>query len=399
MRILMVAACPFPANRGTPSRILRMSESLSSRGHQVHVVSYHINDPRIDVNEDVNVHRIKPFFRYTKMEPGPSFKKPLLDILLAIEILQKSKKYDIEIIHAHHIEGLVSSIFASKILNIPLVYDAHVHVTNELEILGIVSNKSLSRKVILWFEKLFINRATAIVAVSKELADILNSFGYPEDKIWIVPTGTNLEHFRNEINYEIKSELKKSLGITDREKIIMYTGTLTPYQGLEYLIDSIEILVKNIPSTKLIIVGDGDINKYRKLVNEKNVSNSVIFTGEKPFKEIPSYLSIADVAVSPRTESSGIPQKLTNYMAAGVPIVAFKGSSKILEHKKTGYIVENGDIKGFADGMIELIEDAHLHEYLAKNAAEEVENFMWPNLVKKCEECYIKIMNKRLLSN
>ena len=197
----------------------------------------------------------------------------------------------------------------------------------------------------------------------------------------------------------IKSELKKSLGITDREKIIMYTGTLTPYQGLEYLIDSIEILVKNIPSTKLIIVGDGDINKYRKLVNEKNVSNSVIFTGEKPFKEIPSYLSIADVAVSPRTESSGIPQKLTNYMAAGVPIVAFKGSSKILEHKKTGYIVENGDIKGFADGMIELIEDAHLHEYLANNAVEEVEKFTWPNLVKKCEDCYIKIVNKRLLSN
>ena len=399
MNILMVAACPFPANRGTPSRILRMSESLSSRGHKVHVVSYHIKDPTIDVNEDVNVHRIKPFFSYTKMEPGPSFKKPLLDILLVIKIIKISKKYDIDIIHAHHIEGLVSSIVASKILNIPLVYDAHVHVTNELEILGFISNKSMSKKVILWFEKLFINRATAIVAVSKELADILNSFGYPEDKIWIIPTGTNLEHFRNEINDEIKSKLKKSLNISDGNKIIMYTGTLTPYQGLEYLIDSMEILIKTIPSAKLIIVGDGDINKYRKLVDEKNISDSVTFTGEKKFKEMSSYLSIADVAVSPRTEASGIPQKLTNYMAAGVPIVAFEGSAKILEHKKTGYIVENENIKGFANGMIELIEDAHLHDYLANNAVEEVEKYTWPNLVKKCEDCYIKIVNKRLLSN
>lgn len=392
----MVAACPFPANRGTPSRILRMSESLSSRGHQVHVVSYHINDPTIDINEDVNVHRIKPFFSYTKMEPGPSFKKPLLDILLVIKIIKISKKCDIDIIHAHHIEGLVSSIVASKILNIPLVYDAHVHVTNELEILGMVSNKSLSRKIILCFEKLFINKATAIVTVSKELADILESFGYPEDKMWIIPTGTNLEHFKNEINYEIKNELKKSLGISDREKIIMYTGTLTPYQGLEYLIDSMEILVKKIPSAKLIIVGNGDINKYRKRVDEKKISDSVIFTGEKTFKEIPSYLSIADVAVSPRTEASGIPQKLTNYMAAGVPIVAFKGSAKILEHKRTGYIVENKDIKGFADGMIELIEDSHLHDYLANNAVEEVKKFTWPYLVKKCEDCYRSLLNKEI---
>ncbi len=397
MRILMVAACPFPANRGTPSRILRMSESLSSRGHQVHIVSYHIKDSSIAVNEDVDVHRIKPFFKYTKMEPGPSFKKPLLDILLAIKVIKVSKKYNIDVIHAHHIEGLVSSILASRILNLPLIYDAHVYVTNELEILGVFSNTSLSRKIILWFEKLFVNRASAIVTVSKELADILNSFGYPDDKIWIIPTGTNLEHFKNKTNSECKNLIKESFGLSDKEKIIMYTGTLTPYQGLEYLINSMEILVKKIPSARLVIVGNGDINKYRKLVDEKNISDSVIFTGEKPFKEIPSLLSIADIAVSPRVEASGIPQKLTNYMAAGVPIVAFKGSAKILKDKKTGYIVENEDVMGFAEGMIELAENIHLCEYLSKNAAKEVESFTWANLVKKCEECYITLVSKKLI--
>ncbi len=374
-----------------------MSESLSSRGHQVHIVSYHIKDSSIAVNEDVDVHRIKPFFKYTKMEPGPSFKKPLLDILLAIKVIKVSKKYNIDVIHAHHIEGLVSSILASRILNLPLIYDAHVYVTNELEILGVFSNTSLSRKIILWFEKLFVNRASAIVTVSKELADILNSFGYPDDKIWIIPTGTNLEHFKNKTNSECKNLIKESFGLSDKEKIIMYTGTLTPYQGLEYLINSMEILVKKIPSARLVIVGNGDINKYRKLVDEKNISDSVIFTGEKPFKEIPSLLSIADIAVSPRVEASGIPQKLTNYMAAGVPIVAFKGSAKILKDKKTGYIVENEDVMGFAEGMIELAENIHLCEYLSKNAAKEVESFTWANLVKKCEECYITLVSKKLI--
>lgn len=390
----MVAACPFPANRGTPSRILRMAESLSSRGHQVHIVSYHLGDSRIDVDKDLNVHKIKPFFNYNKMEPGPSFKKPLLDLLLAIKIVRVCKKYKIDIIHAHHIEGLVSSIIPSKILRIPLIYDAHVHVTNELEMLGIVSNKSLIRDIVLFFEKLFINKADSIVAVSKELGNILSSFGYPQDKIWIIPTGTNLEYFKNKTNSENKTIIKKSLGLSEEEPIIMYTGTITPYQGLEYLISSMEILLKKVPSVKLIIVGDGHIDKYRELCNEKNISDSVIFTGEKPFKEIPSLLSIADVAVSPRTEASGIPQKLTNYMAAGIPIVAFKGSAKILEHGETGYIAENEDINGFAEGMLELIEDSNLHEYLANNAAEEVEKFTWPILAKKCEKFYIHVLDR-----
>lgn len=392
MRVLMVAACPFPANRGTPSRILRMAESLSLKGHQVHVVSYHIGDSSIDVNESLTVHKIKPFFSYNKMEPGPSFKKPFLDFMLAMKIVQISKKQDIDIIHAHHIEGLASSILASKILRIPLIYDAHVHVTNELEILGVFSNTSLLKDLTLFFEKLFINRSTAIVAVSNELGDILSSFGYPDNKIWIIPTGTNLEHFENILSSESKNNIKKSFGLSEQEPLIMYTGTITPYQGLEYLIDSMELLLRKLPSAKLIIVGDGDIEKYRKLCEQKKIAESVIFTGEKPFHEIPSLLSIADVVVSPRTEASGIPQKLTNYMAAGAPVVAFKGSAKILEHKKTGYIVENEDVNGFAEGMFQLIEDAQLNDYLSKNASVEVEKYTWPNLVKKCEECYLSVV-------
>ncbi|WP_167848777.1 glycosyltransferase family 4 protein [Methanolobus halotolerans] len=387
----MVAACPFPANRGTPSRILRMAEALSLRNHQVHVVSYHINDSSIGMNNSLNIHRIKPFFNYDKMEPGPSFKKPFLDFLLAMKIVQVARKENIEIIHAHHIEGLVSSIIAAKMLRIPLIYDAHVHVTNELEIFGVFANESFGKKVTLFFEKMFVYRANAIVAVSAELGEILSSFGYPQAKIWVVPTGTNLEHFRNKTNSEDKMKIKESLGLSEKEPLVMYTGTITPYQGLEHLINSMDILLRKVPSAKLVIIGGGSIEKYSKLCDDKKISESVIFTDEKPFNEIPSLLSIADVAVSPRTEASGIPQKLTNYMAAGIPIVSFKGSAKILEHRKTGYIVENEDVEGFAGGIRELIENIELHDELAKNALEEVEKFTWPNLVQKCEDIYLKV--------
>ena len=56
MRIAMVAACPFPWPRGTPIRIHRMAEALGRRGHDVHVVTYHLGGPT--PTPHMTVHRI-----------------------------------------------------------------------------------------------------------------------------------------------------------------------------------------------------------------------------------------------------------------------------------------------------------------------------------------------------
>jgi hypothetical protein len=44
LNIAMVAACPFPANHGSPASIREMAEAVAARGHRVHVVTYHFGD-------------------------------------------------------------------------------------------------------------------------------------------------------------------------------------------------------------------------------------------------------------------------------------------------------------------------------------------------------------------
>ena len=43
-KVVMVAACPFPANHGSPASIREMSEALVELGHEVHILTYPIKE-------------------------------------------------------------------------------------------------------------------------------------------------------------------------------------------------------------------------------------------------------------------------------------------------------------------------------------------------------------------
>lgn len=103
LAIAMVAACPFPANRDTPSRIKGMAEALARRGHRVAVTTYHFG---IDMpTRGIEVHRIPPF-SYRYLGPGPSLVKLLwLDPALMVTWLRLLRREPFDLIHAHHFEG------------------------------------------------------------------------------------------------------------------------------------------------------------------------------------------------------------------------------------------------------------------------------------------------------
>src|SRR3546814_17416178 len=105
--VAMVAACPFPYPRGTPARIYRMAEALIERGHTVHVVTYHLGQERGSV--PFPIHRTPAVPTYRKTEPGPSYQKLfLIAPLLAAALLRGVRTHPVDLIHAHHYEGLRS---------------------------------------------------------------------------------------------------------------------------------------------------------------------------------------------------------------------------------------------------------------------------------------------------
>ncbi|HJX88227.1 MAG TPA: glycosyltransferase, partial [Gemmatimonadales bacterium] len=85
LTVAVIAACPFPARRGTPVRIQRLAEELTQRGHRVVVVTYHHGTG--DPDPSVEVRRIRPIRSYNKLGPGPSYRKLLLlDPMLMVKL-------------------------------------------------------------------------------------------------------------------------------------------------------------------------------------------------------------------------------------------------------------------------------------------------------------------------
>jgi glycosyltransferase involved in cell wall biosynthesis len=101
------------------------------------------------------------------------------------------------------------------------------------------------------------------------------------------------------------------------------------------------------------------------------------------------------ISLNPRTDCDGIPQKLLNYMAAGRAVVSFSGSGKILEHAKTGWIVENGNVNAFAEAVLFLLDNPMIAQKLGDNAREYVTlKHTWEKVAEGAEDIYERVLRE-----
>lgn len=384
--VAMVAACPFPGNRGTPSRILQMAEGLEDLGHTVHVVTYHFGADA--PKRKIKVHRIPKLIKYSNMAPGPTPTKLLvLDPLLFFKLFQVVRREGIQIIHAHHFEGAIVSYPVRLLTKAKVIYDAHTTLEGELAAYNFWNPTRLRRLV----DRVVPRLADHVITVSEELKQFLLQLGIPDGNITCIPTGVNPEEFDNKTPPGGTSE---TLRISSRI-VVIYTGTLQEYQGIDLLLQSMKVVIAQRPDVCLLVIGDSNTEKYRQRTQSLGIAENVLFLGEKPFADIPGLLSLAQIAALPRVECPGIPQKLTNYMAAGKAIVAFEGSAKLIEDRVTGLVVPNRDVLGMAQAILELAGDANLRQQLGRKARERIfGNFDWSTLCRRIQGVYASVLGR-----
>jgi glycosyltransferase involved in cell wall biosynthesis len=389
-KVAMVAACPFPYSRGTPVRIFRMSEALARKGVEVHVVTYNLGQIRENENScyPFSIHRICNVRTYKKLSPGPSLQKLLiLDNLLWIKLLGVLKRYQIHLIHAHHYEGLIAALIARNIVNLPVVYDAHTILESELPFykLGIPGRiKQLSGR---FFDNFLPRYSDHIISVTEDIKDKLSKkYEISENKISVIVNGIEHEHFSGKLAITYKRS----------GRILIYTGTLASFQGIDLLLKAFQALRKKRNDLRLCIVTNSCFTPYQSLSDSLGISPYIDII-ESNFQTLPKYLQMADVALNPRVVCDGIPQKLLNYMAAGKAIVSFSGSAKGLVHQETGYLVEGKSVIDFADGVLEVLDNTALAQRLSVNAQNfSRKTYSWERLAEETLAIYEQVLTKRV---
>ncbi len=384
-KIAMVAACPFPYQRGTPVRILRMTEALIARGNEVHVVTYHHGD----MNEPTPfpVHRIGDVKTYRKLSPGPTYQKLLLiDPLLARKLRAVVREHDIDLIHAHHYEGLLVAAAARRATKHPIVYDAHTLLESELPFykLGLPASwkRGIGRKIDSWLPR----KAEHVIAVTEQIrSHLVRHAGLSPDRVSKVQNGVEAAHFGSAMNGSRWQD-------DSAERRVIYAGNLSAYQGIELLLHAFSGACRKRHDLKLVLVTGSRFDAYEELARALGIRDRIeVVPGG--FERLPEEFGRAHLAVNPRTECDGIPQKLLNYMAGGLPVLSFAGSARNIDHGRNGWIVEDHDIPGFTNAMLDLLAKPKLGAELGARArALVLEKSTWEQTAIGTEAVYEKVL-------
>lgn len=182
---------------------------------------------------------------------------------------------------------------------------------------------------------------------------------------------------------EAKPIEKSRINLSDEDFVVFFSGRLTKEKGILELIQAIKE-IKTIPHLKLIIAGasfygkDTSVHPYLKeLIKEsEDIKDQVIFTGFIDYKEMPSFLKIANIIVVPSMWEEPFGLTVLEAMAAGVPLITTK-SGGIPEVCEGAAILLNRDniVKQLADAIIHLYKNPKEAKTLREKAQMRSWNF------------------------
>ena len=345
MRILLLAPHPFFQDRGTPIAVNLMLKTLSERGEEVDVVTFHEGSDV--VYDNVNIYRIPNIFFVKNIRPGFSLGKIICDFFMIFIVFSRvfKKKYDL--IHSVE-ESVFMAMLVKFFFRIPYIYDMDSSLAQQMvEKMSFL--KPLAR-ILNFAEGSAVRHSLSVVAVCEALAQIARKSD-SQKKISIISDVSLVK----ENNGQQEPDLKKELNI--QGLALMYIGNLETYQGIDLLLESFQ-KVKDHAADLIIIGGvSADIQKYQELSRQLGIKDKVHFVGPKPIDKLGDYLKMADILVSPRTKGNNTPMKIYSYLGSGKPVLATDLPTHTQVLNSDVALLSRPTVDEFSKGMSRLIVD------------------------------------------
>jgi sugar transferase (PEP-CTERM/EpsH1 system associated) len=215
--------------------------------------------------------------------------------------------------------------------------------------------------------------ARCSVFVSEIEADLFRQIG-GAGKIVAIPNGVSLNFLR----FPVYDEIKPNKGDLQsfRPLHILFVGTMNYFPNADavlYFAREIFPLIRAIfPQVIFDVVGRWPVRAVRNLRD----IDGIRVHGE--VKEIHAFLARADVSIAPMRISRGVPNKILEAMAVGVPVVATREAVKGIRVGNEEELLLADTSKSFADQVIRLLSDFELRARLTKRARQRVqETYNW----------------------
>ncbi len=397
-RVLMIAPTSFFADYGCHVRILEETQILEKLGHQVTIATYHNGNPV----PGLDIRRTLPIPWRQHYEVGSSRHKIAFDALLGLRTLSLLVRHPFDIIHTHLHEGALIGLVLGRLFRKPVLFDFQGSLTEEMIDHHFLERGSPFygplRRLETWLDR----SAPAILTSSAHAERLLvEEFGCRPERIQTLPDCVNGETFRPGASYPAQEleALRRQLGIPPGRRLVVYLGLLAEHQGTSHLLEAMRLLLAQRRDVHLLLMGFPNELIYLEKARKLDIQDFVTFTGRVPYRDAPRYLALGDVAVAPklsRTEGAG---KVLNYMAVGLPTVAFD-TPVVREYLGLdGLLAPPGDAAGLARQLSRALfpggDEAAWRQRLGQRLRQRaLTHFSWEKAGRQIEQVYGRLLGE-----
>ncbi|RLB57501.1 MAG: hypothetical protein DRJ42_00195 [Deltaproteobacteria bacterium] len=334
---LHVAAMPFPTPQGTQAVLHAMMRALAEDGRDAHLLTY--GDGAGPIAPSYSWHAGGRVPGSPGQRSGPSVRKLASDAALAVRLRSLNQRLRPEVIVAHHVEAAATCLAANTR---PFVFFAHTALGPELPTYLPRGGGKLGPLVQFaghTLDRELCRRADAVAAISPNLRDALEDLAHRAVTYvpppWSVPAPMTREERR---------QGRQDLGLSEDDEVILYAGNLDRYQGVEVALGAAERVAAVRPQAKLVVATASDTEALEL------EAGAMVITTELPRDETSRrhLYAAADVAVVPRRAPGGLPIKLLDALARGLPVAAPRRAAAGLPLGDAALLVADDDARALA---------------------------------------------------
>lgn len=210
------------------------------------------------------------------------------------------------------------------------------------------------------------------IAVSNAVRDtLINKYHFPTLTVRVIRNAVDVNTIANRVTQVDLVAMRESFGFSPEEVIVGTVANLRHEKGVNYLVDSIPLILQVLPNVRLIVLGEGDQRtEIETIIQNHGLVDRVILKGW--CADVVPVLAIMDVFVLPSV-IEGFPLTILEAMAAGRPIVATAvgGTPEAITDHQTGILVPPADVPALAKAIIEVLTHRDLAEKIRRNSQAE----------------------------
>jgi L-malate glycosyltransferase len=371
----------YPTYGGSGVVATELGLELAERGHEIHFISY--AQPIRLTGPHPNIH-----YHEVEVSRYPLFDYPPYDLALATRMAEVSELYDIDLLHVHYaIPHSVSALLAKQMLaskprgrRLPFVTTLH---GTDITLVG------LDRSY-LPITRFSIEQSDGVTAISKYLQErTLREFDI-KNSIQVIYNFVNCDvYVRGHKTLEKREEYAPN-----GERILVHLSNFRPVKRVTDTIEIFDRVRKQVPC-KLMLIGDGpDRSRAEWLTVQKGIHNDVLFLGKQD--QVQEKLALADIMLLPsELESFGL-AALEAMACEVVPIsTRVGGIPELIEHGKSGYLADVGDVETMARYALELLSDETSLRAMAKaSRAVAQSRFCSSRIIPEYENFYRRVLER-----